>query len=130
MKRLFGRHRKEKDSTQEQPVVEKQLITFIGEAFAGKTTILYRLRTGEYTGDTTRTMGLNVDAFEYRNIQFHAFDLGGQESFRIIWGDYLRLSQAIVFVVDCANPESFESLSQHVHLFYSNELTPHKLARG
>ncbi|MFX0172381.1 MAG: ADP-ribosylation factor-like protein [Candidatus Hodarchaeota archaeon] len=115
LKRLFGRHRKEKNSAQEQPVFEKQLITFIGEAFAGKTTILYRLRTGEYTRDTARTMGLNVDSFEYRDIQFHAFDLGGQESFRIIWGDYLRLSQAVVFVVDCANPESFESSKEALY---------------
>lgn len=54
-------------------------------------------------------MGLNVDSFEYRNVQFQAFDLGGQESFHMIWGDYLRLSNAVVFVVDCANPNTFAS---------------------
>ncbi|MFX0182778.1 MAG: ADP-ribosylation factor-like protein, partial [Candidatus Hodarchaeota archaeon] len=115
LRRLFGRHRKEKDSPQTQQIYEKQLITFIGEAFAGKTTILYRLRTGEYYSDSTRTMGLNVDSFEYRNVEFHAFDLGGQESFRIIWGDYLRLSQAVVFVIDCANPDSFESSKEALY---------------
>lgn len=54
-------------------------------------------------------MGLNVDSFEYRNVQFQAFDLGGQESFHMIWGDYLKLSSAVVFVIDCSNPQSFAS---------------------
>jgi len=105
LKRLFRRHRKEK----EPKLLENQLITFIGEAFAGKTTILHRLRTGEFYSDTVRTMGLNVDNFEYRNVSFQAFDLGGQEAFQTLWSDYLRLSQAVVFVVDCADLDSFES---------------------
>ncbi|MFX1332936.1 MAG: ADP-ribosylation factor-like protein [Promethearchaeota archaeon] len=84
-------------------------MTFIGEAYAGKTTILHRLRTGEFYGSSVRTMGLNVDSFVYRNVQFQAFDLGGQESFHMIWGDYLKLSTAVVFVVDCSNPSSFPS---------------------
>ena len=89
--------------------MKEELITFIGEAYAGKTTILHRLRTGEFYGSTVRTMGLNVDSFEYRNVKFQAFDLGGQESFHMIWGDYLRLASAVVFVVDCSNPDSFMS---------------------
>ena len=107
LKRLFRRHSKEEKTS---PAPSKQeLITFIGEAYAGKTTILHRLRTGEFYSSTVRTMGLNVDSFEYRNVQFQAFDLGGQESFHMIWGDYLRLSSAVVFVVDCSNPQSFPS---------------------
>ncbi|UCE15122.1 MAG: GTP-binding protein [Candidatus Heimdallarchaeota archaeon] len=108
LKRLFRRlEKKEEDPSPAKQ--ESQLITFIGEAYAGKTTILHRLRTGEFYSTTIRTMGLNVDSFEYRNVQFQAFDLGGQESFHMLWGDYLRLSSAVVFVVDCANPDSFAS---------------------
>jgi GTPase SAR1 family protein len=54
-------------------------------------------------------LGLNVDSFEYHNVKFQAFDLGGQESFHMIWGDYLKLSSAVVFVIDCSNPNSFQS---------------------
>ncbi|MFX1505774.1 MAG: ADP-ribosylation factor-like protein [Promethearchaeota archaeon] len=107
LRRLFRRHSKE-EKTSTAPS-KQELITFIGEAYAGKTTILHRLRTGEFYSSTVRTMGLNVDSFEYRNVQFQAFDLGGQESFHMIWGDYLRLSSAVVFVVDCSNPGSFGS---------------------
>ncbi|UCG04355.1 MAG: GTP-binding protein [Candidatus Heimdallarchaeota archaeon] len=107
LKRLFRRHSKEEKTTSTPP--KEELITFIGEAYGGKTTILHRLRTGEFYSSSVRTMGLNVDSFEYRNVQFQAFDLGGQESFHMIWGDYLRLSTAVVFVVDCSNPQSFGS---------------------
>jgi small GTP-binding protein len=107
IKRLFRRHSKEEKTDSTPP--KQELITFIGEAYAGKTTILHRLRTGEFYSSTVRTMGLNVDSFEYRNVQFQAFDLGGQESFHMIWGDYLRLSSAVVFVIDCSSPQSFAS---------------------
>ena len=105
MKRLFRRHTKK---TQTSTVDTKELITFIGRAYAGKTTILHRLRTGEFYPDSLRTMGLNVERFEYRNITFQAFDLGGQTTFHEIWPDYVRLSKAVVFVVDCSRPEDFE----------------------
>ncbi|MHA2227029.1 MAG: ADP-ribosylation factor-like protein [Candidatus Hodarchaeales archaeon] len=109
IKRLLKRHKKEDKKPTESSQEETQLITFIGEAFAGKTTILHRLRTGEFYASSTRTLGLNVDAFEYRGVKFQAFDLGGQDSFHMIWGDYLRLSSAVVFVIDCSNPENFQS---------------------
>ena len=109
LRRLFRRSEKESEKKQvaETPEVSK-LVTFIGLGFAGKTTMLQRLRTGEFHGQSTRTLGLNVDHFTYRDVKFQAFDLGGQESFHMIWGDYLQLASAVVFVVDCSNPESFE----------------------
>jgi small GTP-binding protein len=107
LKRLFRRREKTKDIDSKEPIAEK-LITFIGLGYAGKTTILQRLRTGEFHGNSVRTMGLSVDQFEYRDINFQAFDLGGQESFHMIWEDYLRIAAAVVFVVDCSSPETFE----------------------
>ena len=109
LRRLFRRSAKEtrKGQLPKEEEITK-LVTFIGLGFAGKTTILQRLRTGEFHGHATRTMGLNVDHFTYRDIKFQCFDLGGQESFHMIWGDYLQLASAVVFVVDCSNPESFE----------------------
>jgi small GTP-binding protein len=109
LRRLFRRSVKETGSSVVKGTPEiTKLVTFIGLGFAGKTTILQRLRTGEFHGHSTRTMGLNVDHFVYRNVKFQCFDLGGQESFHMIWGDYLQLASAVVFVVDCSNPDSFE----------------------
>lgn len=82
-------------------------VAFIGLSFAGKTTILNRLRFDEFEEDTLRTMGLNVDNFEYKGIKFSAFDLGGQETFRMIWEPYLKSSIAVCFVIDSSSPESY-----------------------
>jgi signal recognition particle receptor subunit beta len=60
-------------------------------------------------------MGLNVEAFEYRDVRFQAFDLGGQSTFQIIWPDYLKLSKAVVFVVDCSNPDDFEASKEDLY---------------
>ncbi|OLS27413.1 MAG: GTPase HflX [Candidatus Heimdallarchaeota archaeon LC_3] len=82
-------------------------VAFIGLSYAGKTTILNRLRYDQFEEDTLRTMGLNVDNFEYKGIKFSAFDLGGQETFRMIWEPYLKTSIAVCFVIDSSSPESY-----------------------
>ncbi|MFW9856379.1 MAG: ADP-ribosylation factor-like protein [Candidatus Thorarchaeota archaeon] len=118
IKRLLGRHKKEKKGAEVEektPREEQITITFVGEAFAGKTTILHRLRTGEFFANQHRTLGLNVDSFTYRDVRFQAFDLAGQESFRVIWENYLRLSDAVVFVIDTSNPASFYSSKEALY---------------
>ena len=67
LKRLFRRREQPKPS-EKKVTIEDQLVTFIGLGRAGKTTILHRLRTGEYFGNAARTMGLNVDFFQYKPI--------------------------------------------------------------
>jgi small GTP-binding protein len=89
---------------------EKQFegnVAFIGLSFAGKTTILNRLRFDKFEEDTLRTMGLNVDNFEYKGVKFSAFDLGGQETFRMIWEPYLKTAVAVCYVIDSSTPESY-----------------------
>jgi signal recognition particle receptor subunit beta len=60
-------------------------------------------------------MGLNVEAFEYRDVRFQAFDLGGQTTFQQIWPDYIKLSKAVVFVVDCSNPDDFAASKEALY---------------
>ena len=90
-------------------------VAFIGLGYAGKTTILNRLRSNEFNEDTIRTMGLNVDAFEYNGIKFSAFDLGGQETFRMIWQPYISNAIAVVYVIDSSTPELFIESASVLH---------------
>lgn len=82
-------------------------VAFVGLSYAGKTTVLNRLRTEEFKEDQLRTMGLNVDSFEYKGVKFSAFDLGGQETFRMIWEPYVKNALAVCFVIDSSTPELF-----------------------
>ena len=89
-------------------------VAFIGLSFAGKTTILNRLRTQEFEEETLRTMGLNVDSFKYKGVAFSAFDLGGQASFRMIWEPYLKWAFAVVYVID-SSANNFDESAQVLH---------------
>ena len=96
-------------------VALKGNVAFIGLGFAGKTTILNRLRNNEFSDDSLRTMGLNVDAFDYNGIKFSAFDLGGQETFRMIWEPYVSNAIAVVYVIDSSTPDLFEESASVLH---------------
>ena len=74
---------------------------------AGKTTILYRLSLGQLV-KTTPTIGSNVEELTYNNVQFQAWDLGGQESTRSVWDVYYMSTDAIVYVIDSQDDEYFE----------------------
>ncbi|KAI3708006.1 hypothetical protein L2E82_36997 [Cichorium intybus] len=45
---------------------------------SGKSTILYKLKLGEFIV-TTPTIGFNVEAIEYKNVRFNVWDLGGHD---------------------------------------------------
>ncbi len=59
----------------------------IGIQNAGKTSLLYRLAINENV-TTTPTIGSNVEEIKFNNLNFQAFDLGGQENMRSLWDAY------------------------------------------
>ena len=57
---------------------DQRRILLLGLDAAGKTTILYKLNSGEAV-HTLPTIGFNVERVEYKNIEFNAWDIGGQK---------------------------------------------------
>ncbi|MFX0090310.1 MAG: ADP-ribosylation factor-like protein [Candidatus Hodarchaeota archaeon] len=77
-------------------------IAFVGIDRAGKTTTARLLSQGTLV--TTRpTQGFNLETFTFLGVRFNVFDLGGQESFRIFWRQFIPQQEAIVFFVDAAD---------------------------
>ena len=87
---------------------------------AGKTTLLYRLKSGR-VNSFIPTQRANIEDFvrsapsprstgltpltppfaqELGGVSFKAFDLGGHAAVRKLWGDYMTEVDAVVFVVD------------------------------
>jgi len=82
---------------------EKEIrVLILGLDGAGKTTFLYRLHVGE-TVSTIPTIGFNMETVKYNNVQFQAWDLGGQTSIRPYWRCYYTNTDAIIYVVDSAD---------------------------
>jgi len=78
-------------------------ILMLGLDGAGKTTILYKLQCGEVISSIP-TIGFNVETVCYKNIKFQVWDLGGQTSLRPYWRCYYANTNAIIYVVDSADP--------------------------
>jgi ADP-ribosylation factor-like protein 5B len=79
----------------------------VGLDAAGKTTILYKLNIGE-TVETYPTIGSNVEDWTYRNIKFQVWDLGGQQALRPTWRTYFVNTQAVIMVIDSADPDRLD----------------------
>jgi len=79
-------------------------ILILGLDGAGKTTILYKLQCGEVIS-TIPTIGFNVESVTYKNVKFQVWDLGGQTSIRPYWRCYYANTNAIIYVVDSADPD-------------------------
>ncbi|KNH04027.1 hypothetical protein XU18_0951 [Perkinsela sp. CCAP 1560/4] len=74
-------------------------ILLVGLDNAGKTTLLYRLQHGTVL-TTVPTIGFNFETFNRLNVEFDAFDVGGQTKIRQYWNCYYRHTDVVLFVVD------------------------------
>eukprot|EP00750_Incisomonas_marina_P001142 INCI10945.1.p1 GENE.INCI10945.1~~INCI10945.1.p1 ORF type:complete len:183 (+),score=42.32 INCI10945.1:110-658(+) len=82
---------------------KERKILMLGLDAAGKTTILTQLKLGEVR-NTTPTIGFNVEAVQFKNIDFTVWDVGGQEKLRGLWRHYYEGANALIFVVDSNDP--------------------------
>jgi small GTP-binding protein len=83
-------------------------LVIIGLPQAGKTSLVRRMKTGEFL-ETKPTLGMQFENVEIGDARFDLFDLGGHVSYRkTIWETYTRLAYGVIFVIDSADPESFE----------------------
>lgn len=87
-------------------------IVQLGLDSAGKTTVLYRLKLGQYL-NTVPTIGFNCEKIRgtgkaAKGVQFLVWDVGGQEKLRPLWRSYTRCTDGIVFVLDSVDVERME----------------------
>jgi small GTP-binding protein len=86
----------------------------IGLDGAGKTTILYRLKSDE-TVKTVPTVGFNIETVETQGIRLDVWDVGGQDKLRSLWRHYIQNTKIIVYVVDVADSERFSIACDELH---------------
>mmetsp|Transcript_2380 Transcript_2380/g.2663 ORF Transcript_2380/g.2663 Transcript_2380/m.2663 type:complete len:189 (+) Transcript_2380:25-591(+) len=95
-------------------------ILLLGLDNAGKTTLLHKLKSGKIRLFIP-TQRAQVEKVTVGNVTFHAWDLGGHETVRNIWQDYYPEADAIVFVVDSADPSRMAEAKKEIFYLLDDE---------
>ncbi|NXB34086.1 ARL11 protein, partial [Eulacestoma nigropectus] len=78
-------------------------VVMLGLDFAGKSTLLYKLKSSQAV-ETCPTVGFNVESLQTPcGVSFTLWDVGGQDSLRPSWPNYLEDINTLIFVLDSAD---------------------------
>ena len=103
--------KEEKEENEENEINKKegQKICMFGLSDAGKTTILYLLKTGEKI-ITIPTIGFNFEEIENDNWDknMDIWDVGGTKAIRPLWTHYLNDINGLIWVYDISNEKEIE----------------------
>ena len=91
---------------------EARILVF-GLDGAGKTSIIYRLKTGKLV-NTIPTIGFNVETFKYKGLDIMVWDVGGQDKIRVLWKHYYKNTDGLIFVVDSNDPDIIEYAAEEL----------------
>lgn len=94
---------------------------FGGAGGAGKTTFLNRFMYGKFSPDTKLTVGVQFKSVELmrngKKIGLLLWDLGGQERFRFIQGEYIKAANAAFVFFDLTRPASQIQIPEWVEMY-------------
>ncbi|GAA6016018.1 hypothetical protein JCM10207_006839 [Rhodosporidiobolus poonsookiae] len=90
-------------------------IACIGLQAAGKTSLVNVLTHNDFSESMIPTVGFNLRKVQKGNVTIKMWDLAGQPRFRSIWERYCRGVQAIVWVLDSADRETFPTARAELH---------------
>ncbi|ORY82926.1 ADP-ribosylation factor family-domain-containing protein [Leucosporidium creatinivorum] len=90
-------------------------IALIGLQNSGKTSLVNVLAAGEFSSSMIPTVGFNLRKVTKGNVTFKLWDIGGQPRFRSMWERYCRGVNAIGYIVDSADKDSFPAAKAELH---------------
>jgi Ras-related protein Rab-5C len=99
-------------------------VIFIGDSGVGKTSIIHRIRTGSFLGQSRPTVGTGVTQFSAKTDMgqkiFQLWDTAGQEVYRKIIPIYFKGADAAIIVFSFTDATSFENLDSWVEELHEN----------
>eukprot|EP00879_Flechtneria_rotunda_P020558 GHRR01021631.1.p1 GENE.GHRR01021631.1~~GHRR01021631.1.p1 ORF type:complete len:142 (+),score=36.06 GHRR01021631.1:172-597(+) len=83
---------------------QKVNVLVVGLDNSGKTTTIERLKPkSKQTMEVAPTVGFSVEEFQRGGLTLTVFDMSGAGRYRMLWEQYYRETQAVIFVLDSAD---------------------------
>eukprot|EP00606_Chrysophyceae_sp_TOSAG23-5_P000258 GSChrysophyteH2.ASY1.ANO1.353.1 assembled CDS len=96
-------------------------LLFLGLDNAGKTTLLYTLKSGKL-GSYNPTIAPNHEELIIGKVRFKTFDLGGHETAQKLWREYFASGvDGVVFVADASDRERFPEANRALNSLLTSE---------
>jgi len=87
-------------------------VALLGLERAGKTSLVKKLLKQEDIV-VRPTYGVNLENYQYRDLNFTCFDLGGHQPFRLsLWKKFIERADSVIYLVDSADHVRFEESKQ------------------
>jgi len=96
-------------------------VTLVGLQGAGKTTFVNVLSSGSFREDMIPTVGFNMRRVQKGRVTLKVWDIGGQPRFRNMWERYCRNVNAIVYMVDGADPSKIAESKEQLHKLFEGQ---------
>jgi len=103
-----------KTETSQETVVgrNKFSVALLGLERAGKTSLVKKLLKQDDIV-VRPTYGVNLENYQYRDLNFTCFDLGGHQPFRLsLWKKFIERADAVIYLVDSADHARFDESKQ------------------
>ena len=83
-------------------------VALLGLERAGKTSLVKKLLKQEDIV-VRPTYGVNLENYQYRDLNFTCFDLGGHQPFRLsLWKKFIERADSVIYLVDSADHARFD----------------------
>lgn len=87
-------------------------IALLGLERAGKTSLVKKLLKKDDIV-VRPTYGVNIESYQYRDLNFTCFDLGGHQPFRLsLWKKFIERADGVMYLVDSADTARFQESKQ------------------
>ncbi|KAJ7095940.1 P-loop containing nucleoside triphosphate hydrolase protein [Mycena belliarum] len=90
-------------------------IAIVGLQASGKTSFVNVIGSGQWSEDVVPTVGFIFRKVRKGNVTLKIWDVAGQPKFRSMWERYCHGVDAIVFILDSADPEKFNTARFELH---------------
>lgn len=96
-------------------------ICIFGNGGVGKTSLLQRYLTGEFTLNLKVTIGVDIASkslkLEDSKVILQIWDFGGEERFKIFMPTYIRGASGGIFMFDLTRPHTLQDIDEWLSIF-------------